>query len=305
MAASLQSLAEKKRSRRVQTFGKDDCLIGSINDARVVDGQTSETGAILWGLGVAEVKTARRLAKRGIPSLQVRINNVDFRDKEGRNDTYDRHGIEFCVAAMDHLQAERGVKRFVLMGNCACASVCLNTAIVDPRVSGLILTNPHISKRQLLSVSLAHKVISSNAVGRLLRGDIDLSTNIIALAEVAKRRLSKRLPGRGGNAGAASNRRRPDFELPDDLVTELQNLAKRDVKTFLACAQTDDSMHYLRKNHGAGLDQLQIDGSLAFETVEVDTHVFSRDDKAAGLLNDAISRWVETTPFSGCQPASE
>src|SRR5215471_8319851 len=98
--------------RNVKSFGPHDELLYTITEAR---GAETRIGAILWGLGVAEIKIARTLAKRGIVSMQVRINGPEFYDDDRRNEIYRSRGIEYCRLAMDKLAAERGVTSFVLM----------------------------------------------------------------------------------------------------------------------------------------------------------------------------------------------
>ena len=279
--------------RRVAPFGPDDCLLGAIND---VSAGNSKTGAILWGLGVAEVKTARRLAKNGIASLQVRINGVEFSDVERRNTVYSDRGVEYCRLAMDELSRERDLREFILMGNCACASFCLNAALADPRVVGLILTNPHITKRQLLRVSLWHKLLKFSTWKRLFRGGVNLRSNIDALGELASRKLRRRRLDAVESSFAARNAP-SDLELPEDLDVQLGKLAERGVETLIACASEDDSLHYLRARYGRALDALEATGKVSFERVETGTHVFSTDDGAAALLNDAISRWIGLAAF--------
>ncbi len=305
MATPAHAIETGKRGRRVVAFGPDDCLLGSINlPPRRTSDSSPRIGAILWGLGIAEMKTARRLAKRGIPSLQVRINNVEFSDKDLRNDTYDRRGIEFCRLAMDHLAAETGVGHFILMGNCACASFSFNAAMRDERVVGLILTNPHITKRQLLDVSLWHKLTRKNMLKRVMRGDVNFAENLSVLAGLARRRLRRAADRSKTGRNAAPAETACDFELPDDFAGAVRRLATRGVKTFLACARTDDSMHYMRTQHGTEIDRLVAAGGISFACIESSVHVFSRDDDAATSLNEAISDWVDTTAFSNESPAT-
>lgn len=243
------------------------------------------------------MKTARRFAKRGIASLQVRINNVEFSDTDVRNDTYARNGVDFCQIAMDHLADERSTERFILMGNCACASFCFNAAIEDPRVVGLILTNPHITKRQLLSVSLWYKLTRPGTLRRLLTGGINVGRNIRVLSQVVRRRLAGQRRRQAAGTSGGGGDERCDYELPDDLVEKIEMLDRRGVKTLFACAASDDSLHYLQARYGAALPELEERGAVRFERIDVGTHVFSRDDSAAALLNEAISRWVEGVDF--------
>src|SRR6187551_2631883 len=111
-------------------FGPDDCLVATITDP-VND--ASKIGAVIWGMGVGEIRVARALARLGIVALQVR-------QKERAFEQLDTEGVRYCKAAIELLAEKRRVDNFVLFGNCGRASICFHTAIQDPRVSGLILT---------------------------------------------------------------------------------------------------------------------------------------------------------------------
>ncbi len=299
MAVPAAALDPVKVSRRVQPFGPDDCLLGSFTKARgAAKAPGGRIGAVLWGLGVAEVKTARRLAARGIPSLQVRINNVDFQDRDLRNDTYGRRGVEFSRYAMDHLQAVLGVERILLMGNCATAGVSFNAALHDQRVTGLILTNPFIARKHLLRVSLWRKLAKPGVLRRLTRGDVKFAANLRALFgdKAPAAANSSRAAGETGSSEHCAPQHW-DYDLPGNFATVAAKLVERGTRVLLACAQGDDSYHYMDKKFSREFARLSAGGRFSFERVETGAHVFSRDDGAASLLNDIISRWIDTTDF--------
>jgi hypothetical protein len=251
----------------------------------------------LWGLGVAEVKIARALAKRGIVSMQVRINGPEFYDDDRRNEIYRRSGIEYCKLAMDKLAAERGVTSFILMGTCACANLGFHAALADSRVAGLILANPYVSTAQRV-LALGWDKFSKAGAWKRCRS---FGAARVRAAWSAAWRL---VDGRARSTTALSVKSaltddgaRQAIELPRDFSRKLGKLCDRGSKILVACSTTDDSLHYLRKKHGSALRKLQARGNLTFVEVECSAHLFSTDDSAATLLNDAISRWIETTSF--------
>jgi hypothetical protein len=277
--------------RRIPSSRSGYSLQCALNDVPTA----GPVGAILWGLGIAEVKTARRLGAKGIASMQVRIDRAIFDDSDRRNAVYSTDGVANCRVAMDQFSAQRGVTSFILMGNCACATFCLNTAIADPRVVGLILTNPHVTKRQLLRASLWRKLSDPGTWRRFAAGETDLRENFIAAKALIGRRIRERL---AGERHSAAGKPLSDLELPDNLGEELTKLCARGVQVLIACATEDDSLHYLRTTYGAVLGELQSQGKLKLEEVAASAHVFSTDDQASSLLNDAISRWVEMASFT-------
>jgi hypothetical protein len=277
--------------RKVKPFGPNNELLYTLGDVR---GSESRVGAVLWGLGIAEIKTARTLAKKGIVSLQIRINGDDFYDDARRNEIYRESGIDYCKLAMDKLAAERGVSSFILMGNCACANLCFHAAVRDTRVVGLILTNPYIARGQLLRTTLLRKLAQ---VWTRLRTDgrarVRAGSRTLVQVVAGRLKLGNSSEGHRPRTGA-----RPPIEFPSDLNGVLRNLCARGSKILIACTPADDSFHYLRRRHGSVLRELEAQGNLHFASISSGAHVFSQDDVAAGLLNDAIAAWIERTTLA-------
>lgn len=273
-------------------FGSGDSLLGTITAAQTTQ---SRIGAILWGFGIAETKTARRLAKLGIASMQIRINGPDYNDADARNALLDAFGVSYCQSAMDKLAAECNVSRFILMGNCACANVCFNAAVADSRVTSLILTNPHISKAQVLSVAMWRKLSRRDTWKRVLTGRMQLRAGFRKLSTI----LAGKVRGEQGKAAARTLLQtytyRQNVVLPADFDEKLKQLADRGVSTLIVASKAEDDFYYIKKTYRGTLDQLLRSGALRIEELEGDTHVFSTNDSAAGALNDAISRWIDNS----------
>jgi hypothetical protein len=278
--------AVRPPARNVGSFGPNDELLYTVTGA----GGERRLGAILWGLGIAEVKIARALAKKGIVSMQVRINGPEFYDDDRRNEIYRRSGIDYCKLAMDRLAAERDVTSFILMGTCACANIGFHAALADSRVVGLILANPYVSTAQRVRTLGWDKVSKPDAWKRW-------RSSGAAHARAALTNAWRFFGGLRSMPVVSQAGARRAIELPGDLTRELGKLCDRGSKILVACSTTDDSLHYLRKRHGSDLRKLQARGNLTFVEVECSAHTFSTDDSAAALLNDAISRWIETTDF--------
>ncbi|MBN1238255.1 MAG: hypothetical protein JXB36_07120 [Gammaproteobacteria bacterium] len=285
----MTEIARRRLNRRVSEFGPSNALVGAMTNAV---GPASSTGAILWGLGVAEVKTARRLARHGVPSLQVRLGGAAFSNFDVRVETYRKHGVEYCRAAMDKLQAEQGAGSFILMGNCAAANVCLAAALADDRVSGLIMSNPHVNFAQVLGGSIGKRLFRVRTWRNALGGRTALRRAARALGAAVAASLRKAAddPARLVRPAGTFD---PLRGLPDDVIARLRALSDRGVSILIACAEGDDSFHYLSRCHGRALEALQQSGRVTFERVAAQAHVFSTDDAAAELLNDAVSQWIE------------
>jgi hypothetical protein len=286
-------------ARNVRSCGPNDELLYTITDAR----GEPRLGAILWGLGVAEVKIARGLAKRGVASMQVRINGPEFYD-DRRNEIYRRSGIDYCKLAMDKLATERGVTSFILMGTCACANIGFHAALTDSRVVGLILANPYVSTAQRVRTLGWDKFAKPGGWKRSWNagaGHARAALSTVWRFVGGRFRSTTALPVK--TAVSHTGERRA-IELPGDFPREIGKLCDRGSKVLIACSTTDDSLPYLRKRHGSDLRKLEARGNLNFVEVQCSVHTFSTDDSAAALLNDAISRWIESTTFASSAAAA-
>lgn len=294
MAADNGYVPEMKKERFIH-FGPQGAIAGTITESHTPQ---AKAGAVLWGLGLPEIKAARHLATHGIVSLQIKVNGREFAGFkpeyfEKRNAIYDAHGVSYSKAAMDTLAAERKVERFVLMGNCACANICFNTALTDSRVIGLILTNPYVSQIQVLSTSFWGKLFRKQTLIRVLTGRTRISVKVLKAVLVNRLR---RKAGKGAvTSPSDAYEYRGDLSLPANFGEKLKSLSERGIKTLLVCSAAEDGWQYLKKTYREEFDILQAQGNLRLAEVNGDTHVFAESDAAADRLNEAIATWSETS----------
>src|SRR4051812_38154830 len=149
-------------------FGPEQCLIGAISDPKT---SPCSIGAIIWGMGAGELRIARSLARLGIVAMLLR-------QKERAFSRLDTEGVRYCKEAIEVLRAKRGVESFILMGICGRASISFYTAVDDPRVIGLILTNPALSPGLTVLESYKNKLRSADSWRRLFAGKLDLSYHL-------------------------------------------------------------------------------------------------------------------------------
>jgi dienelactone hydrolase len=95
------------------------------------------------------VEAARRWAAEGVPTL--RLDAEALGDSDGDEAPYRSHAALYTphfvpqvIDAMDFLQRQGVARRFVLGGLCSGASWALQAALLDSRVSGLLLLNPRV-----------------------------------------------------------------------------------------------------------------------------------------------------------------
>jgi pimeloyl-ACP methyl ester carboxylesterase len=126
-------------------FGPDSSLIGML--ATPADGLAERVGCLLMNMGAnhrigprrINVKIARQMAARGISSIRVDLAGMgDSRPASGSKH-YRAQSVLDLQAAMDFMQSELGVDRFIAIGLCSGAENILATAVADARVSGLLM----------------------------------------------------------------------------------------------------------------------------------------------------------------------
>ena len=272
------------RSRKTFEFGPDGCLKGSIWDPP--HGRAT-IGAVIEGMGIAEVRVARTLASFGIVALQLRERDEDPDWKTAYNERGRRNfreGIEF-------LREQRGIERFICMGNCALGSVAFRVALDDPRVIGLILTNPHISPALTIRESYAERIFSGASWKQVLSGKANLRyhlPNARLLAMSLLRRVAriseKTLIDQSGH-----NR---DGTMPDRFDERVGDLHRRGVSVLMAFSENDVGLTYFRRLYGQSFERLESTPGLSIELLPTTTHIPSHDSAAASALVTIVDRWA-------------
>lgn len=248
-------------------------------------------GVIVLGLGLADVLAVRRFAALGYVAMQMRLirDPEHHRDVQRRHETYDTSGVARCRSAMDQLTAEHGVDRFILVGNCALANICFNTARVDPRVIGLVCSNPHAPDPQLntLSFRLHRRLFGRGSWLRRLwsHDNPDALPRLTAPATQpddvnANAVLKWQFDG--------------DIVLRTDFDRSLSELvSNRALPVLIVFSDVEPSLHYFEMKFGRTLDALVRQRKLSFEILGADVHDFSATAEAARAFNDVISHWME------------
>lgn len=169
-------------------FGRNAALVGTTCIPRAETGEASGIGLILFNAGVVHrigphrinVRLARRLARRGIPSIRFDLAGQGDSQRAPGDLPYEKQAVADIRAAMDALETGAGVRRFALFGFCSGGWHSYATASVDERVAGIFLYDTYffptwktrvirhlvpIRQRGLLKVALA---ATANRVWRLL-----------------------------------------------------------------------------------------------------------------------------------------
>ncbi len=178
---------------------------------------------------------------------------------------------------MDFLARKHGVQRFVMMGNCSLANICLNTAIADTRVVGLILTNLYVPEHFLawISLRIRRHLFKPQSWLQLLRGKMQIQ------------RLDPDEPQLRNYTD--------DVVLPPDFPRCLLRLAvRRGVRILIAFSRLEPGGFYFSPYRRA-LRAMATRGELRFEALPTEGHDFSGTAEAATKRNDLISDWIKSS----------
>jgi hypothetical protein len=88
------------------------------------------------------VALARQLAAQGFWSLRLDLSGIGDSPASGHMGTFMESAVADVAEVMTAMQA-RGAERFVLFGLCSGADNGIAAALVDSRVCGLVLLDPH------------------------------------------------------------------------------------------------------------------------------------------------------------------
>lgn len=90
------------------------------------------------------VELGRTLATRGIPSLRFDLSGIGESASCDSGESAEQSAVTDVRAAMDALEDELGISRFVLAGLCSGAEVAHRAAVADERVQGFIAMDGYI-----------------------------------------------------------------------------------------------------------------------------------------------------------------
>jgi alpha-beta hydrolase superfamily lysophospholipase len=245
-------------------FGHEHGLFGILAEPEVLDdaGGRAETAILMLNVGTNHrvgpnrlyVKMARAWAARGYRSLRFDLAGIgDSRSAAGYANTrlYSKGSTVDVGAAIERLSG-LGVQRFILVGLCSGAYVAFQTALADPRVTGLVLINPRRldwSEGETLQSAMQRSYKSSHfyrramfepaTYKRLLKGDIDvrgIAGRLATLTRVRAARAARRLLGQAPGE--------------ENVLANMRLLSERGTDILLIVAEEDDGLDYLEYHIG-------------------------------------------------------
>jgi pimeloyl-ACP methyl ester carboxylesterase len=238
------------------------------------------------------VSLARRLAGMGLTTLRFDLSAIG--DSAQRRDTlpFQASSIEETRAALDHLQAQWGAKRFLLAGICTGAVVSFRTALQDPRVAGLCLINAQglvsdasSEMREAIAERAGARYYTTSALrrkgswARLLTGKADYK----AIARAGAQRVKSALRPDDGPAAQPGS---------EEIVQGMARLLREQRPVQMLYSGTDPGLDELAVIYGGkGLEQLRRTPGLTYTLVPQADHMFTALSQQ-GVFLTRICDWV-------------
>lgn len=275
----------------VITLGKKHRLLASISMPGGWSQSESGEAVVVLGMGMAEVRIARRLKALGQLVMQIRlIDDKDiFNDTQKQRAIYDQTGVERIQEAMDYLWEHHRIERFYLMGNCAGANMSINTAIQDSRVIGVIPVNMRINEILTQNVVFKQKLANPRRWQKFFKKLFSKHRNTKPLRQF----LLAKLKRSSVDDMIEQWDWHKDLVVPIDLDRQLVALTQRGVKILMVFAYSEDSLVFLQQKYGDTLKKLAEAGCFQLKVIGRSTHVFSHDEISATMLNNVVSDWFE------------
>lgn len=279
-------------------FGPEGNLVGITTFA---DGAIKDSGmaCILFNAGVIHrvgphrlnVKIARALAERGIPTLRFDLSGVGDSPSATVGVSFRQQAVLDLRAAMDYLQQVFGIKRFLLFGICSGGVNAFWTAVADKRVVGIMMFDGFWYRTAWTEPVRRWKRFRALSCSELARG---VSLRIKRMLGLAP--SSAKAAGIFSATEAYANPPKAEF------AAHLQALANREVAVFFLYGGTVMSYFSYAKqfNHAFRghpfLERVRCD----FRP-DIDHTVVTL--AAQGKLTDLVCDWVAsaaTTPATNC-----
>jgi dienelactone hydrolase len=300
---------------RAVTFGPGQSLIGIETRAVEAPGPASAAprrpAVVLLNAGVVHrvgphrltVNLARRFARAGYVAFRFDLSGLgDSRARHGgtKATSYEQGAIEDIRAALDHVQKATGIDRFLLGGLCSGADNSIRVALVDQRVSAVVLLDPYAYRTPgfYLRYYLAR-------AGRLRSWTGTARRKSAALLEAARVKLRHRMPQRqagtkettvDGANGVEQTRERQysRYHPPRQLfAAQLRQLTDRGTGIYIAYSGSLDAVYNYASQFEEAFRPYGLPGDrIRCTFLPVANHTYT-ELGAQRQLGDALVDWAE------------
>jgi len=214
------------------------------------------------GSGRVYVSLARRWARRGYVVLRMDLAGLGdsaTRPGEPDNEVFPPAALEDVRTALDFLRQHYQVRDFAVGGLCSAAYHALRAAVAGLPVNRLLMVNPQnfVWNEAEMRGDLAEvvrdfggyreRVLSAAAWKRLLRGQV----NVRRIVGVYLHRVRIAV-----ESAARDVARQLHIRLPNDVGSELEEIAARGVRVVFVFARGDPGIELLRIQGGSAVKRL-------------------------------------------------
>jgi pimeloyl-ACP methyl ester carboxylesterase len=243
----------------ILSFGDENTLVGILTQPGGARG--TDVGCLLLNVGVnprsgprrINVKTARRLAQSGVPSLRFDLSGLGDSRASSSSNNFRQQALVDLRAALDQFEASTGIRKFVVFGICSGAAHGMMIALDDARVVGLLQLDGYIFltrsvrlERKLrrwaafpFNPSLRRSVEAWNDWTAWLRAPMDGEARRLALAHLFGSTQAAATDDTGGFVQTDI----PDYDAPT-FTADMQKLVDRGVKLYLMYSATLNSFDH-------------------------------------------------------------
>ena len=128
-------------------FGTTASLVGVLTESATSSPNADRPAVLFLNSGILHrvgtcrmhVRLARALSAAGFHCLRFDFSGIGDSDQRRDSLSFEESAVVETREAMDYLAKAKGVKQFVLIGLCSGADMAHETAVVDTRVTGLMM----------------------------------------------------------------------------------------------------------------------------------------------------------------------
>lgn len=291
-------------------LGQAGSLVGILTTPARAAQPTPLPAVILLNAGIVHrvgpqrlyVKIARRLAAMGFVVLRFDFSGIGDSKPRYDNLPFEKSTISEAQEAMNYLEAEKGIGRFVLSGLCSGADISLKTACSDPRVVGAFLLNPQGDELGTGDELRSYFLLNARARSfwksalfnpqkwvRVLTGRTDYGDLFRVLVFSLRSRLA---------------RKRKVISGPSLYAENLRRAVARSVRLLLVFSEGDTGLDYTREVLGAELQRLCSSGTMAFHVISRSDHMFTPLRYQESLLT-VVCEWARACFLHAGSQATE
>jgi len=228
------------------------------------------------------VTLARRLAAAGRPGLRLDLGGIGDSIASSDATSFRDSAVADTRAAMTGLTEATGARRFILFGVCAGADNSMATALVDDRVAGIVLVDPHTypTRRGQLRY-LRTRVAERGGPRDVLRWALGVAERRVRLTLAARARRDEPPQSEG--------REPPPLATFRDQLTTLVDRGVRILTVY-------SGIHGPRYNHADQVFELfpTLRGRIDRVYFATANHTFTELGVQAELI-DAVVGWINKT----------